>query len=191
MVFRTNFTFIWIIANGIYFILVLWLVEGDGSRKVVNDGSFGYLEVFSLYLASLVVFRVFFSGLYILNWKLKYLLCSPYRVKYYDLQAEFKKIKSKTNVHGDSTDDEEMDEKVHTIFKANEKAVRKKIRKLEDVEGTKQDIHDATLNFIQKNGAKGTESDSENGDFSDADIEEAEDRVYKEYKKRKLAGKDK
>ena len=29
------------------------------------------------------------------------------------------------------------------------------------------------------------------GDFSDADIEEAEDRVYKEYRKRKLAGKDK
>ena len=58
------------------------------------------------------------------------------------------KIKAKTNIHGDSTDDEEMDDKVQTIFKANEKAVRKKMRKLETEEGTKQDIHNATLNFI-------------------------------------------
>ena len=127
-----------------------WLVEGDGSRTEVNDGSFGYLQIFSLYLAGLVVFRVFFSGLYILNWKLKYLCCRPYRVSYHDLTAEFKKIKAKTNIHGDSTDDEEMDEKVQTIFKQNEKAVRRKMKKLESQEGTKQDIHNATLNFISQ-----------------------------------------
>ena len=97
LVYRTNFTFVWIIANGAYFILILWLVEGDGSRTVVNDGSFGYLEIFSLYLAGLVVFRVTFSALYILNWKPKYLCCHPYRVKHHDLKAEYKKIRDKTN----------------------------------------------------------------------------------------------
>ena len=188
--FRTNFTFVWIIANGIYFILVLWLVEGDGSRTVVNSGSFGYLEIFSLYLASLVVFRVTFSALYILNWKLKYLCCRPYRVTYHDLQKEFKKIKAKTNIHGDSTDDEEMDEKVQTIFKANEKAVRKKMKKMESETSTKQDIHNATLNFIgQAAQAENDDSDDDFKEFEEADVEEAEDRIYKEYKKKKAAGK--
>ena len=167
-----------------------WLVEGDGDRTVVNDGSLGYLEIFSLYLAALVVFRVLFSGLYILNWKLKYLCCRPYRVSHHDLNKKFKEIKAKTNAHGDSTDDEEMDEKVQEIFKSNEKAVRKKMRRLESDHGSRKDIHNATLNYIsQVHQAEHDDSDDDFKEFEEADIEEAEDRVYKEYKKRKLAGK--
>ena len=85
LVFRTNFTFGWIVANGGYFILILWLVEGNGHKTTVNNGSFGYLEIFSLYLACLVMFRFTFAVLYILNWKIKYCCCRSYHVKYHDL----------------------------------------------------------------------------------------------------------
>ena len=124
MVFRTNFTFVWIVLNGGYLILILWLVNGNGHRTTVNSGDFGYLEIFSLYLAALVMFRVTFAVIYILNWKFKYTCLRKYRVQHHDLQGEFKRIKGRTNAHGESTDDEEMEEKVHTIFKTNEKAVR-------------------------------------------------------------------
>ena len=151
LVFRTNFTFGWIVANGGYFILILWLVEGNGHKTTVNNGTFGYLEIFSLYLAALVMFRFTFAALYILNWKIKYCCCRSYRVKHHDLQAEFKRIKARTNVHGESTDDEEMEEKVHTIFKTNEKAVRKKMKRGDSETGENQkkvDIHDATFEFM-------------------------------------------
>ena len=80
MVFRTNFTFFWMISNGLYLVLILWLVNGSGDRTVVNSGSFGYLEVFSLYLAGLVMFRVIFAALYILSWKFSYSCSKDYRI---------------------------------------------------------------------------------------------------------------
>ena len=66
------------------------------------------------------MFRFIFASLYILGWKCKYCCLRAYRVQYHDLTGEFKRIKTRTNAHGESTDDEEMDEKVHTIFKTNE-----------------------------------------------------------------------
>ena len=193
MVFRTNFTFIWIVANGLYLILILWLVNGSGHRTTVNSGDFGYLEIFSLYLAALVVFRVLFAVLYILNWKFKYCCLKRYRIQYHDLQAEFKRIKSRTNAHGESTDDEEMEEQINTIFKTNEKAVRKKRKKgaaAEEEEEKEFNAHDATIEFMNDEGAQNPEdSDDDFREFEEADVEEAEDRVYNEYKKRKLEGK--
>ena len=193
MVFRTNFTFIWIIANGAYLIMILWSVEGSGNKTKVNDGTFGYLEVFSLYLAALVVFRLVFAVLYILNWKFKYTCLRRYRIQHHDLQSEFKRIKGRTNAHGESTDDEEMEEKVHTIFKTNEKAVRKKMKKGGDAEKAQEievDLHEATIEFMHdEQSAAPEDSDDDFREFAEADVEEAEDRIYNEYKKRKRFGK--
>lgn len=84
-----------------------------------------------------------------------------------------------------------MEEKVHTIFKTNEKAVRKKMKKKKgDTEKQeKVNIHDATLEFMHdENLDEPEDSDDDFREFSEADVEEAEDRVYNEYKKRKQAG---
>ena len=154
------------------------------------------MEVFSLYLAALVMFRVIFAVIYILNWKFKYTCFRRYRVQYHDLQAEFKRLKSgAANVHGESTDDEEMEEKVHTIFKTNEEKVRKKMHQRRDSRTgseTKHEvnIHDATIEFMHEENVENPEdSDDDYREFEDADIEEAEDRIYSEYKKRKQLGK--
>ena len=54
------------------------------------------------------------------------------------------------------------------------------------MEVSRQDIHNATLNFINQQKLQVPEdSDDDFRDFSEADVEEAEDRIYKEYKKRK------
>ena len=82
-----------------------------------------------------------------------------------------------------------MGKQVQTIFKQHEKAVRRSLKKQQSVEVSRQDIHNATLNFINQQKPQVPEdSDDDFRDFSEADVEEAEDRIYKEYKKRKQAG---
>ena len=82
----------------------------------------GYLEVFGLLLAYLVVFRFTFAAIYILMWKWKYSFNDAYKIEEKDLMAEFKKIKSKadTSEADQSTDDEAIEEEVNKIFKVNQ-----------------------------------------------------------------------
>ena len=56
--------------------------------------------------------------------KLRYCCCKQYRIKRYNLEAEFKKVKSKSR-DGLSTDDEVIEEKLHRIFNDNESAIPK------------------------------------------------------------------
>jgi len=117
MIYRTNFFFLWFTSNGIYAYIMIRLVNGQyGTNSPgVIDGSVGPLEVFSLFIAGLVVFRVFFAFLYILLWKFRYCCLKKYKVKSIDLNKVFKHIKHNTK-HGDSTDDEEIDEEDARIF---------------------------------------------------------------------------
>jgi hypothetical protein len=67
MMFRVNFVFFWIIANAIYIILIDYFVSQN--KQYVNDGSFGFMEIFSAYLAGLVIYRVFFAFMHIFRFK--------------------------------------------------------------------------------------------------------------------------
>jgi hypothetical protein len=120
-VFRTNFVFFWMIMNGIYVVFILLLVNGTGHRTTRNDGTFGYLEVFSLYLAGLVIFRVVFAIMYIVSWKAAYCCFKRYKIQHHDMKAEYKRIVARTNADGESTDDESMAGQVNDIFKKKEK----------------------------------------------------------------------
>ena len=70
-VFRANALFMWFCANGAYFVVVLRLGEA-GDQYEVNDGTFSVLDGFSMYLASIVIFKVFFAILFVLKWQLRY-----------------------------------------------------------------------------------------------------------------------
>ena len=75
-VFRTNFVLFWLIANIGYYIMILQFINGE-----TQDGTIGYLEVFSLMLAAMVVFRVTFAAIYILGWKCRYCCVKRYVVQ--------------------------------------------------------------------------------------------------------------
>ena len=52
----------------------------------VNDGTFNVLDGFSMYLAGVVVFRVFFGLLYVLKWQCRYSCNKKYKVSEYNLE---------------------------------------------------------------------------------------------------------
>jgi hypothetical protein len=67
MMFRVNFVTFWIISNAIYVSVIDYFVGEN--KQYVNDGSIGFMEVFSAYLAGLVIYRVFFSAIHICRFK--------------------------------------------------------------------------------------------------------------------------
>ena len=77
--YRANFLFLWFCANGAYFVLVLELGK-SGDEDEVNDGSFSILDGFSMYLASVVIFRFVFGSLYVLKWQWRYAFNPKYKV---------------------------------------------------------------------------------------------------------------
>lgn len=113
-VFRTNFVLMWLGVNIVYFIMISQFVQSQSA-----DGSFGYLEIFSLVLAGLVTFRFLFGAIYIINWKCKYCCMGRYKVEEKNLEAEFKDIKKRSGHASnglESTDDEEIEEQINQIF---------------------------------------------------------------------------
>lgn len=111
MVFRVNFLAFWILANAAFAIVVeneaagsmnnIYSSEGpsdnlEAKPPVINDGSIGFLEVFALYLAALVLYRVFFGGLHILKFKVMTQFMARYKTPKYDLHAEVKRLRKVT-----------------------------------------------------------------------------------------------
>ena len=105
MAFRANFLFFWLCCNGAYFFVILNIGAG-GDGTTVNTGAFGALEVFSIYLAGIVVFRVFFALLHTCKWKWRFCCSKKYRIESYNLEKAFRKLKKESRTGGESTDDE-------------------------------------------------------------------------------------
>jgi hypothetical protein len=69
MMFRVNFLTFWIISNAAYVNLIDLYVSKN--KQYVNDGSIGFLEVFSTYLAGLVIYRIVFALIHICRFKFR------------------------------------------------------------------------------------------------------------------------
>jgi len=81
MIFRTNFFFLWFLLNGVYAWGMCRLVNGQYGTTGTIDGSIGPLEGFSIFIAGLVIFRVFFAICFIITWKFRYNCNKKYKVK--------------------------------------------------------------------------------------------------------------
>ena len=109
MVFRTNFCLFWYFCNAIYYVIVLQImIAMTKNTTIINSGDVTYFEFFAMYLAALVLFKVFFALLYLIMWRCRYTCMGSYAVQTHNLDDEFKRVK-RTAVNGDSTDEEEMD----------------------------------------------------------------------------------
>lgn len=110
---------------------------------------------------------------------------------------EVKSLK-KENPNGESTDDEEIGVELDKLYETHKHEIASnRFRDDDDMVSN----HDATLNFISRKnalaasgrGEKGKEAREDDPDydfneFEDAEVEEAEDRIYSEYKKRQGEG---
>jgi hypothetical protein len=98
MVFRVNFVTFWVLANSAFAILTenYLSLPDQHAKKAINDGSIGFLEVFALYLASLVVYRVFFGMIHILKFKTLTNCVRKYRTPKYNLHDEVRRLRQET-----------------------------------------------------------------------------------------------
>lgn len=189
-VFRTNFVMFWLAANIGYYILIVELVQA-GTGQTYYDHDSGYLVGFSLYLAAIVVFRVFFASIYILKWKCRYNCSKTYRVRQQNLVKEFKQIKSESK-NGESTDDEAIEEELQKIYAKNKAEIQQnrdqsilmtESYRMQPISDHKSNL-DATLLFMgkQKEAKEDSDDDYDFKEFENAEVEEAEDRIYSVYK---------
>ena len=187
MAFRANFLFFWLCCNGAYFFVILNVGSGSGDTTVKNSGTFGALEIFSLYLAGIVVFRVFFATLHTCKWKWRFCCSKKYRIESYNLEKAFRKLKKESRTGGESTDDEQMEEEAEKIFAKNEAAITAVASRvgIHDV-NTYEGRVEAALEFAHDNAelqSQKSDSDEEMLDFVKADLEEVEDNLVKAYRK--------
>ena len=89
-------------------------MEGEETTKI-NTGRFGTLEYFSMYLAGIVVFRVFFATLHTCKWKWRFCCNKAYQHQEINLKKEkdgtekdFMKLEEdrKQGRHEESSDEE-------------------------------------------------------------------------------------
>lgn len=105
MVFRVNFLAFWLLCNTLFAGLIENMASNektstkmiDGSEHVVaNCGETNFLLIFAMYLASLVLYKVFFGALSLLHFKLMSTCQTKYKVYSLDLDQEVKRLRAET-----------------------------------------------------------------------------------------------
>ena len=188
--FRANILFIWIVANGAYFWFVLGLAGSDSPTEI-NNGSVGALQVFTMFLASLVIYKVIFATIYVCKWKCRYNCKKEYKVKRYNLEKNFRKMRAKQDDEegeGNSSDDD-------AIFEIAKKIYLAECKKRGEVPFTgsqavdEHDEEDSTLTekdqiklvmerrHSQRMSIKNKDDDYDGAELDDADEEELEDKI--------------
>jgi hypothetical protein len=179
-VFRSTVLFMWIACNAAYFFVVLNLPSSN-DPEFINNGSFAWLQGFTCMLASIVVFRMFFSALYILRWKCRFCCDKQYSVQTYNMEKVFRKIKKTANTGGMSSDDEDVIARARKVYKEKARKINKK-KKLHEGMSERKKL-EATLEYLHDQDLK-KKKDQGKMEFNDAAVEEIEDKILEERAKK-------
>ena len=71
MVFRVDFLAFWIVCNAAFAIIIENYATSSAETGVLNSNSMTFMKGFAIFLASIVVFRVFFMILHLLKFKIR------------------------------------------------------------------------------------------------------------------------
>lgn len=112
MVFRAYFFYFWIICNFLFSIITISLIGGNVTT--LNDNALTFTFCFTLFMAGLTVFKLFFALLYTIKWNCRQCCCPYYRKSKGDVAEEFKRIRKDRN-GAVSSDEDEDDEKVFNM----------------------------------------------------------------------------
>lgn len=165
--FRANFLCGWVILNALYIIVISAKV--NLVKTVVNDGSIGFIEVFSAYLASIVVFKLVFAVLHLLRFKVR-LACNPdLRVQVVDLVKDQRKRKT-----GDEESRESMLSQELEAMQAEEEDERQDDERLAVSLGPDHAIQDALRDRAADERKKMEASALDKTQYNDADDDASE-----------------
>ena len=103
-VFRAHFLYFWLIANALYGGLATTLTKLNPTYSSIGD-HLTFLDVFSAFLASIVLFKFLFALLYQLKWNLRRCCCKYYRKSNKDVVVEFRRIKKDKQAHYSTDED--------------------------------------------------------------------------------------
>ena len=150
--FRAHFLFFWLIANGLFAGLMVFITGGTDT-KIVNDGSMNFLDGFSLFVSGLILFKFIFALIYTLKWNFRTWTNPYYRKSNTDVAEEFKRLRKDRN--GAISSDEEEEE--------NESS--KKTADLDPLKSYNNFSQDGDANpYTKDNAAQGEIDDSDNDD---------------------------
>lgn len=96
------------------------MMAGVYDQSTINNGNVTYFEVFTLYLAALVLFAAFFATLYTLLWTYRFGFLQAYKIEEQNLLEEFRRVK---NITGDSSDEEDIDKKLNEFVIKNKEKI--------------------------------------------------------------------
>jgi len=107
-VYRSNFLYIWMMAN-VLFAVITTMIVVQGNVQIVNDGHVYFLQGFSLFIASLVLFKFFFALIYLIFWQVRICRKKEFQKYHIDEEEEWEKVKKDRNAYESSSenDDEE------------------------------------------------------------------------------------
>ena len=145
---------------------------------LINDGSFGPLQIFTLFLAGIVVFRVTFASIYVGKWKWRYCCNKKYRVQEYNLEKVYSKMRQKQQDDNFSSDDEDIYQLAKNICAEHDLLTKtipgaEELTERERLERTIDILHDQT----QADNSEHVDKDYMRNDLADAGDEELEDRL--------------
>ena len=98
--FRVNFLTFWVVANGAYAILITMFANKSNSREINTGHVSGFLDVFSTYLAALMIYKFIFGLIHILKFKCRNSCGSKYKIRRINLMKEVRRIKKLENDSG-------------------------------------------------------------------------------------------
>ena len=176
-------------ANGAYFYFVLSLAGSDSPTEI-NNGSVGPLQVFTLFLAGLVIYKVIFATIYVCKWKCRYNCKKEYKVKRYNLEKNFRKMRAKQDDEegeGNSSDDDAIYEIAKRIYLAECK--KRGEAPFTGGNGTTEEEENSTMSekeqlqiaierrHSERMSVKHKDDDYDGAELDDADEEELEDKI--------------
>lgn len=134
-------------------------------------------------LAGIVVFRVFFATLYVCKWKWRYNCNKKYRVKTFNLERTFAKLRAAQVDEGHSSDDEEIYQTAKRIYLEREQEIMG-MKGLGEYKYTEKERLEITIDHVHDEGQRRFHQDQDKddmrNDLDDADEEELEDRIIEE-----------
>ena len=102
----------WVLANLTFVGLIETFSSLTGSdsandgKVIVNDGKIGFLEVYALYLAALVLYKVFFGAIHIIKFKILYNCSKKYKIHKFEMLATVRKLRMQAEDWSESEQDE-------------------------------------------------------------------------------------
>lgn len=142
-----------------------------------------------MYLAAVVIFRVFFAVLYVIKWQCRYSNSTKYMIQEYNLESEFRKLK-KNKDQQESSDDKEdiefLEEKAKRHKRTLKKQAKKRLRQSDgNLKISKREKLDETKRLILEADMKSNiDSDDDRMDFIDPIDEEQTDRLVNAFRKK-------